>query len=634
MILALSHITKAFLLDTVIKDATFHIEDRQRAALVGNNGAGKTTLFRIITGNMQADSGEIIFPKDRSLGYLSQHTDLQSEQNIFDEVMSIRRDLLEMETRMRALEHEMEHAAPDQLNEIIRKHSVIQEQFDQENGYALKSEVTGVLKGLGFTEKEFSLPVNALSGGEKTRVALGKLLLLKPDLLLLDEPTNHLDINAISWLENYLSGYPGAVFIISHDRYFLDKLVSKVIDLDRGTCYSYNGSYSDFTVKKKAVWETKLREYEKQQREIRRQEEIIERFRRYNTEEYYVKAKSREKLLSKVERLEKPIEEDNEMRLRLVPNVLSGNDVLSIRNLKKAFGERVLFENANIEIRRGERVAIIGDNGTGKSTLLKMIMGTESLDSGEIEAGSKVYIGYFDQEHQTLSPEKSLFNEISDEYPLLNNTAIRNMLAAFLFTGEDVYKLVGDLSGGEQGRLSLAKIMLSDVNFLILDEPTNHLDMTSKEILENALVSYEGTLLYVSHDRYFINATATRILELYHGHFISYLGNYDYYLEKRDEMHALHDQENDRSKGDELTDSRILWQQKKAEEARKRKAENDLRKLEDEISDLEERIRLIDEQFALPENATDSVKLTNLSKDRENLSVILDQKYALWEELV
>ena len=633
MILSLSHITKTFLEDVVLKDATFHIEDRQRAALVGNNGAGKTTLFRIITGAMDPDSGEVVFAKNRSMGYLAQHTELETGRGMFDEVMSVRQDLLDLEQGMRELEREIAGASPEELDALVKRHSALQERFESENGYALESEVTAVLKGLGFTEKEFGLPVKALSGGEKTRIALGKLLLLKPDLLLLDEPTNHLDINATAWLETYLQSYPGAVFVISHDRYFLDRLVTKVIDLSQGVCYSYNGNYSDFTQKKKAVWEAKLREYEKQQREIRRQEAIIERFRSYNTEEYYVKAKSREKLLSHMERLEKPVEEDNEMKLRLVPNILSGNDVLSIRGLKKGFGERTLFQNADIEIKRGERVAVIGDNGTGKSTLLKLIMGKEEPDSGEIEEGAKVYIGYFDQEHQTLSPEKTLFDEISDEYPAMNNTAIRNMLAAFLFTGDDVYKLVGDLSGGEQGRLSLAKIMLSDVNFLILDEPTNHLDMTSKEILENALVSYEGTILYVSHDRYFINATATRILELYHGKFLSCPGNYDYYLEKKDQMHALADRDRVEEVSDKK-DGKELFLQKKAEEARKRKSENEIRRLEDEIAAIEDQIRAIDETISRPENATDSKKLTELTQDRMNLSDLLDQKYLLWEQLV
>ncbi len=633
MILNLSHIHKEFVEDVVIKDATFHLEDREKAALVGNNGAGKSTLFKIIAGIYQADSGDVSIAKDKTLGYLAQHTDLQSDATVFDEVLSIRQHVFDLETGMRALEKEMEHASPDALEDLMNRHARLQETFDKENGYAIKSEVTGVLKGLGFEEREFTLPVRSLSGGEKTRVALCKLLLIKPDLLLLDEPTNHLDIHATTWLETYLLNYPGAVFIISHDRYFMDRIVTKVVDLVKGEAFTYTGNYSDFTVKKKAVWEARIREYEKQQREIKRQEEIIDRFKSYNTEAYYVKAKSREKLLSHMERLEKPTEENDSMKLRLTPNVTPGNDILSIRDLKKGFGSRVLFDKACFEIKRGERIMIIGDNGTGKTTLLKMINGLDTPDAGEIVYGTNVYLGYYDQEHQVLHNEKTVFDEIQDEYPTMNNTQIRNFLAAFLFTGDDVYKLVGDLSGGEKGRVSLAKLMLSDANVLILDEPTNHLDMTSKEILENALNAYEGTIICVSHDRYFINETATRILELYHNSFLNYIGNYDYYMEKKDLFHEQHDgaaavQEETVSAGS------ADWKKQKEEQARKRKAENDLKKVEDLIQTLEEKIAELDSKLEDPDIATNSAKLNELLVLRQETSDKLDEQYTIWETMV
>jgi len=633
MILNLSHIHKEFVEDVVIKDATFHLEDREKAALVGNNGAGKSTLFKIIAGIYTADSGDVSIAKDKTVGYLAQHTDLQSDATVFDEVLSIRQHVFDLETGMRALEKEMEHASADALTDLMNRHARLQEAFDKENGYAIKSEVTGVLKGLGFPEQEFTLPVRSLSGGEKTRVALCKLLLIKPDLLLLDEPTNHLDIHATTWLETYLLNYPGAVFIISHDRYFMDRIVTKVIDLVKGEAFTYTGNYSDFTVKKKAVWEARIREYEKQQREIHRQEEIIERFKSYNTEAYFVKAKSREKLLSHMDRLEKPTEENDSMRLRLTPNVMPGNDILSIRELKKGFGDRVLFDRANVEIKRGERVMIIGDNGTGKTTLLKMINGLDSPDFGEIVYGTNVYIGYYDQEHQVLHNEKSVFDEIQDEYPTMNNTQIRNFLAAFLFTGDDVYKLIGDLSGGEKGRVSLAKLMLSDANVLILDEPTNHLDMTSKEILENALNSYEGTIICVSHDRYFINETATRILELYHNSFLNYIGNYDYYMEKKDLFHERHDET--RAVSTETASAGSAdWKKQKEEQARKRKAENDLKKVEDLIQSLEEKIASIDTRLEDPDIATNSAKLNELLALRQETAEKLEEQYTIWETMV
>jgi len=635
MILALSHIRKSFLDETVIKDATFHIEDRERAALVGNNGAGKTTLFRIIAGQLSADSGEVFLAKGKSFGYLEQHTDLSSEVSVFEEVLSVRSRVFEIEEKMRELERRMAPAEGEELEKLLNVHARLSQEFDDENGYAVKNEVTGILKGMGFSEKEFDLPVTALSGGEKTRVNLCKLLLKKPDLLLLDEPTNHLDIHVTAWLETYLQSYPGAVFLISHDRYFLDKLVHEVIDLDRGTAYSYRGNYTDFTVKKSAVWKAKLKEYENQQQMIRHQEEVIEKLRSYNREKSIRRAESREKLLDKVERIEKPVEENDSMELRLIPAVTSGNDVMKVEDLAKSFGQKKLFSDVNFEIRRGERVMIIGDNGSGKTTLLKIITGDETADRGSIELGTKVFMGYYDQEHQVLSPEKSVFSEIQDTYPSMNNTEIRNMLAAFLFTEDDVFKLVADLSGGEKGRVSLAKLMLSNANLLILDEPTNHLDMTSKEILENALCAYEGTLLCVSHDRYFINETATRILELYNGRFINYIGNYDYYLEKRDAMHALYDEkEAGQSASPQKTKANEDWLRQKEEQAKKRKAESELKKVEEAIERTEKLIAGIDEEFGKPENGSNAALLTELTKKRAALSDELASYYEKWEEMI
>jgi len=636
MILSVNHIQKSFLEDAVIKDATFHLEKNEKVGLVGNNGAGKSTLFKIITGDLSPDSGTVVFAKDVSSGYLSQHVDLDSHATIFDEVLSIRQEVLQMDAELRSLENQIaKEADVNRQESLLAKHAALLEKFERENGYAVKSEVTGVLKGLGFTENDFTQIVYSLSGGEKTRISLGKLLLTKPDVLLLDEPTNHLDIHAIEWLETYLLNYPGAVFIISHDRYFLDKLVTKVIDLTQGCTQVYNGNYSDFVWKKKALWAAKIKEYENQQREIKHQEEVIEKLKSFNREKSIKRAESREKMLDKIERIEKPTEEKADMHLSLTPNVLSGNDVLSIKNLKKGFGERTLFDQANIEIKRSEHVLIIGDNGTGKSTLLKMITGFEQPDDGELKYGSNVFIGYYDQEHQTLNPEVSIFDEISNTYPKMTNDEIRNMLAAFLFSGDDVFKLIKDLSGGEKGRVSLAKLMLSDANFLILDEPTNHLDMTSKEILENAIESYEGTVLSVSHDRFYINETATRIIELYKGQFVSYIGNYDYYLEKKDLFHTQIEEKlvgkvevSAPSKGSED------WKSQKELQAKIRKHENELKAAESLIEQLENEIASIDAELENPEIATNSAKLNELLSKRTELDVDKEKAYEKWEELL
>ncbi|MBQ6036824.1 MAG: ABC-F family ATP-binding cassette domain-containing protein [Lachnospiraceae bacterium] len=636
MILSVNHITKAYLLDTVIKDAAFHIEEHEKAVLVGLNGAGKSTLFKIIAGLETPDSGEVIFSKGASFGYLSQHSDLISDANVFDEVLSIRKDVLDLEHEMERLEAEMaeESMKGRDISALLKRHASLQERFEQNNGYAIKSEVTGVLKGLGFQQEEFTQSVSSLSGGEKTRLSLAKLLLIKPDILLLDEPTNHLDIHVISWLENYLLNYAGAVFVISHDRYFLDKLVTKVIDLTQGRTYVYQGNYTDFSIKKAEIFEARLKEYENQQREIRHQEAVIATLRSFNREKSIKRARSREKMLSKIERIEKPIEETGEMKLRLKPNVLSGNDVLSIRHLSKQFPEHDLFEDANIEIQRGERICLIGDNGTGKSTLLKMITGIEQPDSGELKYGSNVFIGYYDQEHQTLSDEKTIFEEISDTYPAMTNEEIRSMLGAFLFTGDDVFKKIADLSGGEKGRVSLAKLMLSDANFLILDEPTNHLDMTSKDILENAICAYEGTVLSVSHDRYYINETSTRIIELYHRQFVPYIGDYDYYLEKKDLFHERVDQAFSSTENVKSDAGMIDWKKQKEEQARIRKAENDLKKAEEKVTRLEEAIAAIDRQLEDPLIATNAERLNELLTERGQFAADLEIAYDLWEKCI
>ena len=533
MILSCSNIDKTFVDNHVIKNASFHIEDYEKAAIVGINGAGKSTLLKIITGSMPADDGLVTFAKDKTFGYLAQHQAINSNHTIYDELLTVKQEVLDLEASIRETELAMKTASDSELELLLKKYSDMNHRFEMLNGYAYKSEITGILKGLGFQEDEFDKKVDTLSGGQKTRIALGKLLLQKPDLIMLDEPTNHLDLNSIAWLETYLLNYKGAVLIVSHDRYFLDKIATKIIEIDNGTVTVFHGNYSDYARQKEVLRTERLNAYLNQQREIKHQEEVIDKLRSFNREKSIKRAESREKMLDKIERLDKPVEVKADMKLKLTPRLLSGNDVLSVSDLSKTFDNQVLFSNVSFEVKRGEHVAIIGDNGTGKTTLLKIINELVEPDTGTIRLGSNVQIGYYDQEHHVLHMEKTLFEEISDAYPDLTNTQIRNTLAAFLFTGEDVFKKISSLSGGERGRVSLAKLMLSEANFLILDEPTNHLDITSKEILESALNAYEGTVLYVSHDRYFINKTASRILELTHHEFINYIGNYDYYLEKK-----------------------------------------------------------------------------------------------------
>lgn len=644
MILSCNNIDKTFVDNHVIKNASFHIEDFEKAAIVGINGAGKSTLLKIIVGSIPADIGTVTFAKDKSFGYLAQHQAVDSENTIFDELLTVKKEVLVLESSMRQAELDMKSANGEKLEQLLKKYTDMTHRFEDINGYAYKSEVTGILKGLGFCEEEFDKKIATLSGGQKTRIALGKLLLQKPDLIMLDEPTNHLDLNSIAWLETYLLNYKGAVIIVSHDRYFLDKIATKIIEMDNGIVTSFHGNYSAYAIQKEQLRTEQMNAYLNQQREIKHQEEVIDKLRQFNREKSIRRAESREKMLDKIERLDKPIEVRADMKLSLTPHRTSGNDVMQVHDLSKGFDGQILFKNVSFEIKRGEHVAIIGDNGTGKTTLLKIINELVSADTGVIKLGTNVEIGYYDQEHHVLHMEKTLFEEISDDYPYLTNTEIRNTLAAFLFTGEDVFKKISTLSGGERGRVSLAKLMLSEANFLILDEPTNHLDIMSKEILETALNAYEGTVLYVSHDRYFINKTASRILELTKQTFVNYIGNYDYYLEKKDLLTPVSESSAalkkfsplpEQSPLNEKTPStqKLEWQQKKEAQAIARKKENDLKRCEETIEKLEQKNAMLDEKMAKPENATSVAKLQEFAREKAQIETELEELYAKWETL-
>lgn len=625
----------------VLKNVSFHIEDHEKAAIVGINGAGKTTLLRIIVGEMTPDDGQVVLAKDKTLGYLAQNSTVDTSHTIYEELLSVKADLLRLEEKIRECENNMKHADGDALEDLMKQYTSLTHAFETGGGYLYRSELVGVLKGLGFTEDEFSKPVATLSGGQKTRVALGRLLLQNPDLIILDEPTNHLDMTSIAWLETYLLNYKGAVLIVSHDRYFLDRIAGKVIEIDQSKATTFMGNYSDYAVKKEQLRVAAWNAYMNQQRDIKHQEEVIEKLKSFNREKSIKRAESREKMLDKIEVIEKPSEVRTDMKLTLTPRILSGNDVLTVEHLSKSFDSHKLFTDVNFEIKRGEHVAIIGDNGSGKTTLLKILNGLVPADQGTFRLGSNVEIGYYDQEHHVLHSEKTLFEEISDDYPYLNNTQIRNVLAAFLFTGEDVFKRISDLSGGERGRVSLAKLVLSNANFLILDEPTNHLDIMSKEILEDALNGYEGTILYVSHDRYFINRTAHRILDLTEGQFVSYVGNYDYYLEKHDtvmaaiEANAPQNADADSAVAAKATESEVKldWKAQKEEQARLRKKENDLKKCEEKIAELEARISEIDTEMSDPTIGTQVAKLQELSKEQTSCQEQLEKLYEQWEEL-
>ena len=636
MILACHGINKSFGEEVIVADGSFHIEDNEKAALVGPNGAGKSTLLKIIVGELPSDGGDVILTKGKSLGYLAQHQEMMSGNSIYEEVRLAKADIIAMEKQIRTIELELKHLSGDALDSRLETYNRLMAAFERANGYAYESEITGVLKGLGFMESDFKKPVDTLSGGQKTRVSLGKLLLTRPDILLLDEPTNHLDLNSIAWLETYLLNYPGAVLIVSHDRYFLNRVVTKVLEIEQGKLMTYLGNYSEYAQKKEQIRDAQLKEYLNQQQAIKHQEAVIEKLRSFNREKSIRRAESREKVLEKMKPVEKPVEASTEIHLTLEPSCTSGNDVLNVEHLSKSFPSQPLFSDVSFEIKRGEHVAIIGDNGTGKTTLLKILNQVLAADSGTFTLGTNVNVGYYDQEHHVLHMEKSIFDEISDDYPTLTNTEIRNVLAAFLFTGADVFKRIGDLSGGERGRVSLAKLMLSEANFLILDEPTNHLDIVSKEILERALNDYTGTVLYVSHDRYFINQTATRILDLVNRTFVNYIGNYDYYLEKKDELTAAYagDPDADAAAAKEtVSEAKLSWQEQKEAQAKERKRQNELKKTEERITLLEERDGEIDSLMMQEEIFTNSVKCQELASEKARIAGELEELYQKWEEL-
>ncbi len=655
MILACHNLNKSFGERVIVRDGSFHIEEREKAAFVGVNGAGKSTVLKMIIGEEPLDGGNVILTRGKQLGYLAQQQNLESGNTVYEELKTAKSDIILLEQQIRSIEQELKSLSGEALEARLETYNRLMSEFESKNGYAYESEIVGVLKGLGFQEEEFEKPADTLSGGQKTRVSLGKLLLTNPDILLLDEPTNHLDLNSISWLETYLLNYPGAVFIVSHDRFFLNRVVTKVVEIEHGSIRMYSGNYKAYSDKKRQIRDAQIKEYLNQQREISRQEAVIEKLRSFNREKSIKRAESREKMLNKMTVVEKPLSDVQEIHFSLEPSCVSGNDVLSVEELSKQYDGQTLFSSASFEIKRGEHVAVIGGNGTGKTTLLKILNGLADADSGSFSLGTKVHIGYYDQEHHVLHDRKNIFDEISDDYPSLNNTEIRNTLAAFQFTGDDVFKLVGDLSGGEKGRVSLAKLMLSEANFLILDEPTNHLDITSKEILEQALNDYTGTVLYVSHDRYFINQTASRILELSDQTFVNYIGNYDYYLEKKEERTAAlstagPQEVKGTSKGTYFQAERPAagplaaetgaasvnkqnWLEQKEAQARERKRKNELKRTEETISLLEARNQEINELMIHEDVYSNSVKCQELAEEKTANDARLEELYELWAEL-
>lgn len=628
MIIGLKNIEKSFGTETVLKNITFTLEEKEKTALIGVNGAGKSTLFKIITGEMSADNGEIFLPKLAKVGYFSQSLEIDSEKTIYDELLTVFAEIIEMEGKMRELENKMSSLSGEELEKVMTEYSELSHEMEQRNGYEYQSRIRGVIKGLGFGDKDFFKPINTLSGGQKTRIALGRLLLSTPDLLLLDEPTNHLDIESIQWLEDYLNNYPNSIIVISHDRYFLNKVTKKTIEIENGKSTVYFGNYSYYTEQKQIERDIQQKHYVNQQKEIKHQQQVIDRLRSFNREKSIKRAESREKQLEKMERIEAPENLPDKIRLIFKPQRESGNDVLTVKDLSKSFDGKKLFGNISFDIKKGERIALVGANGIGKTTLIRIIMERLVPDSGKSTLGANVFIGYYDQEQEDLDLNKCIFDEISDTYPQLTNLEIRNALASFVFTGDDVFKTISSLSGGEKGRVALAKIMLGNANFLILDEPTNHLDLNSKEILEKALNSYEGTVLYISHDRYFINSTATRLLEMTPDGVVNYLGNYDFYMENK----AVIQPEAEEQPAYE-TQSRQDWKKQKEEQAAKRKVEAKIKKLETDIAETEARIEECDKLLASEEVYSSAYRSAEIFGKKTELEAALMELYEQWEEM-
>lgn len=634
MLLNVSHIFKSFGEDGIIKDATFTVDEGSKVAIVGNNGTGKSTLLKIIVGDLPADSGEVTLKKDATMGYLAQYQEDSFGSSILDTVLSAREDLLSMEKRLSDMEMEMANLDSSDAATFMENYHKLQHQFDLLGGYTFRSEAVGILKGLGFEGDDLNKSMNELSGGQKTRVSLGRLLASSPDLLLLDEPINHLDLNSIVWLEGYLSSYKGAVVIVAHDRYFLDKIVDHVVDLSYGRTSVYTGNYTAFSEQKALYQLTYERSYEKQQKEIEHQKAVIEKLQSFNREKSIKRAESRRKMLDKIDIMDAPDKDMPRMRLTLEVDKESGKDVLDFSHVTKSYDDKNIFTDLSFEVHKGDRIAILGDNGTGKTTILKCINGLTDFESGEIRFGANVTVGYYDQEQQGLTESNTIFSELHDAYPYLTETQVRNTLAAFMFTEDDVFKRISELSGGERGRVSLAKLMLSKSNLLILDEPTNHLDMDSKEMLEEALNEYDGTLLYVSHDRYFVNRTANMILELSDGHLTKYLGNYDDYIAKKEQLTAANVVSIQESVVDSnATAAKLDFKEQKRIEAEKRKLQNKISKIEEEIEKLEEKKAKIQDEFLKPENMTNSAKLNELTAEQNEIDSKLEDLYSQWEEL-
>lgn len=633
IVLSCTSISKAYVVDTILKDISFAVEDGDKIGLIGLNGSGKTTLFNILSGEIEKDSGDIYIQKNLKIGYLKQHIDFNSEETIFNECLKVFEPLIEMEKKLRSLEEDIsktsENGETKELELLMKEYSRLLEEFNDKNGYGFKSEIKGVLKGLGFEDEDMDKRINILSGGQKARLSLAKLLLEKPDLLLLDEPTNHLDIDAIGWLEEFLKDYKGAIIVISHDRYFLDSVVNRIFHLENHSLKVYNTNFTGYMKQRKIELDIMKKEYENQQKEIKRQEEIIKRFSNYGGQRYIKQAQSRQKLLDKMKTVQEPPKESKKFKLTFEPKILSGRQVLNVEKLGKSFGNYHLLKDISFNIYRGEKVGLIGPNGIGKTTLFKMILKEIPYDEGNIILGHGVNIGYFDQEQSKLNLNKTVIDEIWDENPTFDHFTIRSLLGRFLFIGDDIFKEIEELSGGERNRLSLLKMMLSNANFLLMDEPTNHLDIDSKEVLEEALIDYKGTLLVISHDRYFLNRVTNKILELTKDGIKEYLGNYDYYLEKKKE--AIIEEEEEYK-----TKTQIKLEKKKEKEILmlEKKRKKEIQDLEKSIEEYENKINNLDEELCNPKLYDEPERILELTKEREQIKLDLDSLYEKWIELI